>query len=257
MTWPWVSSAPVSGTMSAEVGGDRGAVERGVRVQRGGPHRLPARRPSTRTSSCHSCRAGVPGGLHRGGQRGEGALGVADDAGGAEALRVVAVDVDRRELHVRVLEQRLRRRREVGQPRPDGEHEVGLADQVVVRRGALQTDPADLPPGALLHRALAGHGLQDRDAGRAGEVLQLRGGVGVDDAAAGDDDRLLRAAPAAGRRPRPRPGRRSGGGSPSRARRRTRPGSRTRGTGRPGAATAPRRRCPPGRSARAWRRAAR
>ena len=38
------------------------------------------------------------------------------------------------------------------------------------------------------------------------------------------------------------------GGSPSRARRRTRPGSRRRGTGRPGAATAPPRRCPPGRS---------
>jgi hypothetical protein len=41
-------------------------------------------------------------------------------------------------------------RREVGQPRPDGEHEVGLADQVVVRRRALQADPADLPPRLLL-----------------------------------------------------------------------------------------------------------
>ena len=107
------------------------------------------------------------------------------------ALRVVDVDVDRRELHVRVLEQRLRRGREVGQPRADGEHEVGLADQVVVRRRALQADPAQLPPGALLHRTLAGHGLQDRDPGRAGQVLQLRGGAGVDDAAAGDDDRPL------------------------------------------------------------------
>ncbi len=189
MTWPWVSSAPVSGTMSAEVGGDRRAVERGVRVQRGGTHRLPAlhRRADL---VLPLLRGGEPGGRDLVGERGEGALGVADDAGGAEALGVVAVDVDRRELHVRVLEQRLRRGREVGQPRPDGEHEVGLADQVVVDRGALQTDPADLPPRPLLHRALAGHGLQHGNAGRAGEGLQLRGGVGVDDAATGDDDRL-------------------------------------------------------------------
>ena len=95
-------------------------------------------------------------------------------------------------MHVRVLEQRLRRGREVGQPRADGEHEVGLADQVVVGRGALQADAADLPPRPLLHRALARHGLQHRDPGRAREGLQLRGGAGVDDTAAGDDDRLLR-----------------------------------------------------------------
>ena len=229
MTWPWVSSAPVSGTMSREVGGDRRAVERGVRVQRRGPHRLPAlhRRADL---VLPLLRGGEPGGRDLVGERGEGALGVADDAGGAEALGVVAVDVDRRELHVRVLEQRLRRGREVGQPRADGEHEVGLADQVVVDRGALQTDPADLPPGPLLHRALAGHGLQHRDAGRAGEGLQLGGGVGVDDAATGDDDRL--AARAASSRATACDlvgvGDRAGG-SPSRARRRTRPGSRTRG----------------------------
>ncbi len=200
MTWPWVSSAPVSGTMSREVGGDRRAVERGVRVERGGPHRLPAlhRRADL---VLPLLRGGEPGGRDLVGERGERALGVADDAGGAEALGVVAVDVDRREPHVRVLEQRLRRGREVGQPRPDGEHEVGLADQVVVGRGALQTDAADLPPRLLLHRTLAGHGLQHRDAGRPGEGLQLRGGVGVDDAAAGDDDRLARARRAAGRRP--------------------------------------------------------
>ena len=150
----------------AEVGGDRRAVERGVRVQRGGPHRLPAlhRRADL---VLPLLRGGEPGGRDLVGERGEGALGVADDAGGAEALGVVAVDVDRRELHVGVLEQRLRRGREVGQPRADGEHEVGLADQVVVDRGALQTDAADLPPGLLLDRALARHGLQHGDACRA------------------------------------------------------------------------------------------
>ena len=240
-----------------EVGGDRGAVERGVRVQRGGPHRLPAlhrRRgpgpatpaglvyPAAATASASAARARLA----------SPTMPVAPRRCG-----VVAVDVDRRELHVRVLEQRLRRGREVGQPRADGEHEVGLADQVVVRRGALQTDPAELPPGPLLHRALAGHGLQHRDAGRAGERLQLRGGVGVDDAATGDDDRLLRA----GQQPGDgldlvRVGDGAADHPVALGEELGREVERV-ATGRPGAATAPRRRCPPGRSARAWRRAAR
>ena len=52
-----------------------------------------------------------------------------------------------------------------------------------------------MPPtchhAALLHRALAGEGLGDRDPDGGGELLQLGGGVGVDDPATGDDDRLL------------------------------------------------------------------
>ena len=99
----------------------------------------------------------------------------------------------------------------------------------------------------------------DRDAAdAAASALQLGGGVGVDDPAAGDDERLLRAAARScgDRRDLVGVGR-PAGGSPSRARRRTRPGSRRRGTGRPGAATAPRRRSRPGRPGRASRAAAR
>ena len=109
-----------------------------------------------------------------------------------------------------------------------------------------------MPPtchhAALLHRALAGEGLGDRDAGRrAASALQLGGGVGVDDAAAGDDQRLLRRGEQRGDGGDLVGVRGRAGGSPSPARRRTRPGSRRRGTARPAAATAPRRRSRPGR----------
>ena len=119
--------------------------------------------------------------------------------------------------------------------------------QRVRRRGALQADAAELPPRGLLDRALAGEGLRDRGPDRGGEPLQLGGGLRVDDPAAGDDQRLL------GRCEKCRHGvdlgRRRGpvGGSPSPARRRARPGSRRRATGRPAAATAPRLRSRPGR----------
>ena len=240
--------------MSPKSARDRRAVERGVRVQRRGPHAAPS--PPRPSGPGPATRAGLvyAGGRDRVGERGEGALGVADDAGGAEPLGVVAVDVDRREPHVGVLEQRLRRGGEVGQPGPDGEHEVGL-------RGPGRCWPG-CPP-ARCRRSATTPAAGRRPCRRrspatgmpagVGERLELGGGVGVDDAAAGDDDRLLGARRGARRRPRPRPGRRSGGGSPSRARRRTRPGSRRRATARPAAATARRRRCRPGRSAPASR----
>ena len=82
---------------------------------------------------------------------------------------------------------------------------------------------------------------------RGGEALQLGGGLRVDDPAAGDDQRLLGLLREAPRLRRSRTGRGPVGGSPSRARRRTRRGSRRRGTGRPGGARAPRRRSRPGR----------
>jgi hypothetical protein len=81
---------------------------------------------------------------------------------------------------------------EVGQPGPDRQHQVGLAGQGVGRGGALQADAADLPPGPLLYRALAGEGLQHREAGRPGQALELGGGAGVDDPAARDDQRPYR-----------------------------------------------------------------
>ena len=113
----------------------------------------------------------------------------ADDRGGAEPGSVVAVHVDRGEPHLGVLEQRLGGGGEVGQARADGEDEVGLAGQGVGGRGALQPDAAQQPPVAVLDGALAGEGLGHGDAGGAGERLQLAGGVGVDDPAAGDQQR--------------------------------------------------------------------
>ena len=155
-----------------------------------------ARRPATGGSGPDPLlpvrRAGGAGALDGFGQGGQGAAGVGHDPGGAQPPGVVRVDVDAGEADLGVLEQRLGRGREVGQARADGQDQVGLAGQVVGGRGALQADAAQLPPGALLDRALAGEGLGHRDPGRGGQGLQLRGGAGVDDPAAGDDERPLR-----------------------------------------------------------------
>ena len=141
-------------------------VEGPVRVERGGAGRGPF--------GGHLLGAGPPGrgraevrAVRAVGQRGQRQPGVGDDGGGAEPVGVARGDVDAREPHRGVGEQRVGRGGEVGQPRPGGQHQVGLAGQRVGRRGALEPDAADLPPGPLLHGALAREGLQHRDAGGA------------------------------------------------------------------------------------------
>ena len=242
MSWPWVRTASVLVTTS-------GPACAGSNARSGSSAAARAAAHSSLTCSARARQAAgarVPAAGRGVGQRGQRHAGVGDDAGGAEPVGVAGIDVDAREPHRGVGEQRVGRGGEVGQPRPDGQHQVGLAGQGVGRRRSFQPDAADLPPGPLLHGALAGEGLQHRDAGGPGEALELGGGPGVDDAAARDDQRPGRAASRA-RTARPR--RRSGCGRrmPSPARRRTRPGSRRRGTGCPAAARARRRRRPPGR----------
>ena len=78
---------------------------------------------------------------------------------------------------------------EVGQPCPHGQYQVRLAGQGVGGRGSFQPDAANLPPGALLDGALAGEGLEHRDADGPGQALELGRGPGIDDAAARDDQR--------------------------------------------------------------------
>ena len=62
----------------------------------------------------------------------------------------------------RVLEERVRAGREVGQPRADGDHEVGVARDLVRARVALEPEPAEPEPRVLLHGALAGERLARR-----------------------------------------------------------------------------------------------
>ena len=188
MSCPWVRTASGGGD---HVRARPGRVERPVRIERGGAGRGPL--------AVHLLGAGLPG---RGradaragravGQRGQRLPGVGDDAGGAEPVGVARIDVDAREPHRGVGEQRVGGGGEVGQPRPDGQHQVGLARQGVGRGGSFQPDAADLPPGLLLHGALAGEGLEHRDADAPGQALQLGRGAGVDDAAARDDQRPVR-----------------------------------------------------------------
>ena len=140
-----------------------GQVDRPVRVERGGPGRGPL--------PVHPFGPGTPGpgraeagGGRAVGERGQRLPGIGDDACGAEPAGVPRVDVDAREPHRRVGEQRVGGGGEVGQPGPDRQHQVGLAGQGVGRGGPLQADAADLPPVPLLHGALAGEGLEHREA---------------------------------------------------------------------------------------------
>ena len=188
ITWPWVRTASVVVTTSGPAwAGSNG--RSGSKRGRPGHGPLPGQLLG----------AGAPG-LGRAdaragravGQRGQRLPGVGDDAGGAEPVGVARVDVDAREPHRRVGEQRVGGGGEVGQPGPDRQHQVGLAGQGIGRGGALQADAADLPPGPLLHRALAGEGLQHREADRPGQALELGGSAGVNDPAARDDQRPFR-----------------------------------------------------------------
>ena len=164
--------------------------------------------------------------------------GVADGSSGAQPVAVPGVDVDADEPHVRVREQGVRCGREVGQPRPDGDHQVGLAGDLVGRRVALEADAAELPPGRRCVRRPCRRTSRPRGcrpARRAPSSSRRR--VGVVHAAAGDDQRPLRLLDQLDDRGDLAPARAAGGGCASRARRRTRPGSRRRATGRPAAAT--------------------
>ena len=223
------------------VGDDVGRAPRpgrtAVGVERGGAaaaqSAVQLARPAPATPRDARCRAG-----RAVGQRGQRQPGVGDDAGGAEPVGVVRVDVDAREPHRGVGEQRVgarwrsrsaaTRRSAPGRPRGPGRWRPGCPPGRC-RRPATRPAAARRPCRRRSRRP----GCRSRPARR----LELGGGAGVDDAAAGDDQRLLGGGQQRQRPRRPRPGRAAGGGSSSPARRRTRPGSRRRGTGCPAAAT--------------------
>lgn len=122
----------------------------------------------------------------------EGLAGVRDDRqGGAVLVGVDRGDVDVDELHVRVLERGPRRGGEVLVARADADDQVRFGGDGVGRRRAGGADRAEgelVVPG---QDADAGLGVADRDAGQLGEPRELLVGVGVEDAAAGDDERAL------------------------------------------------------------------
>ena len=177
----------------------------------------------------------------------EPAAGVALSDHGRQLVGVDRGDVEVDEAHAGVGEDGLGGGGEVAVAGADADDDVRLGGQGVGGRGAGGADGADGLRVVEGQRALAGLGLRDRDAGGLDEGAQRVGGVGVDHAAAGDQQRALaRSGPprprGPGRRPRPAAGRRARPGG-----RRGRPRSPTPRPARPGAARASPRRSRPGR----------
>ena len=103
-------------------------------------------------------------------------------------------DVDVDEAHVRVLERGPGRGGEVLVAGADADDQVRFGSDGVGRRRAGGADRAEgelVVPG---QDADAGLGVAHRDAGQLGELREFLVGVGVEDAAAGDDQRALRGA---------------------------------------------------------------
>ena len=124
-------------------------------------------------------------------QLGEALASVGDEREGEVLDGVVPGRVEPDEAHVLVAEQRPRAGREVLQPRPDGEHDVGLGGQRVGRRAPGDADRAGVQRVRGEQAGLAGDGLDDGDVVPLGERGQRRLGERVVHAAAGDDQRAL------------------------------------------------------------------
>ena len=125
------------------------------------------------------------------GQRNEGLASVGHDHLGALLGGVEGRDVDVDEGDVGVLELRLRGRREVGVARAHTDDQVGLVGEVVARVAAGGTDAAHGAGVIAVDGALTGLRVRHRDTGRSSERAQLLRGLGVDGAAAGDDEGAL------------------------------------------------------------------
>ena len=125
------------------------------------------------------------------GQCDERLTGVGHDHLGALLGGVEGRDVDVDEGDVGILELRLRGRGEVGVARAHADDQVGLVGEVVARVAAGGADAAHGAGVIAVDGTLTGLRVGDRDACRGRECAQLLGGLGVDGAAAGDDEGAL------------------------------------------------------------------
>ena len=125
------------------------------------------------------------------GQGNERLAGVSHDHLGALLGGVEGRDIDVDEGDVGVLELRLRGRREVGVARAHTDDQVGLVGQVVARVAAGGADTAHGAGVIAVDGALTSLRVRHRDTGRGRECAQLLRGLGVDGAAAGDDEGTL------------------------------------------------------------------
>ena len=118
--------------------------------------------------------------------------GVAHQSEGGLLVGVEFGHVEVDELHVRVGEQRVGGRGEVGVAGADSDDQIGLVGERVREHRSGGAEGVHHLRVFPRQAGLAGLGDPDRDAGPRREVGQLGGGGGVDDAAAGDDHRPLR-----------------------------------------------------------------
>ena len=125
------------------------------------------------------------------GQGNECLAGVGHDHLGTLLGGIEGGDVDVDEGDVGVLELRLRGRREVGVARAYTDDQVGLVGEVVARVAAGGADAAHGAGVIAVDGALTGLRVGHRDTGRGRECAQLLRGLGVDGAAAGDDEGAL------------------------------------------------------------------
>ena len=137
---------------------------------------------------------------------------------------------------VGVLERRPRGGDEVAHPGPDADHDVGIVGQPVGGQPAVRPGRSGVHRVVPGQRALAGLGLDDRDAEPGRERVELVGRLGVDRPAARDDDRAPGGRDEAGRVGDVGGLGRAAGGPARRGARRTARASRTPRTGRPRAA---------------------
>ena len=173
-------------------------------------------------------------GVELGIERGERRPGVADDRQSLMFGRIEGLDVDADQSPIRVLEQSPGAGGEVGEPRADADDHVGLRGERVGRAGPGDADRAHGQRMIDRRRRLAGLRLADRNSALGAEVDQLPLGVGIKDAAAADDERLLRLSSRSPPLPRSRADRARCGAGDARVRRRSSLDSHRPRSARPG-----------------------
>ena len=123
----------------------------------------------------------------------ERARSIALDCNGVALRDIVATHIDRHEAPLWVLKQRVRSGREVLQARAYCENQVRVCRELVRCSGAGHADRTDVERMVPGQGALAGLRLGDRNAVACRELRKHFARLGVMNAAACDEDRLLRA----------------------------------------------------------------
>src|SRR5271156_631143 len=108
--------------------------------------------------------------------------------------RIELGDVDIHKTHRRVLEGGLRSSRKVTEPRPDGDDQIRVCGQQICGGSTSNPHSSDGLRMIRGERAFTPVGLGYRNPGSAGEAGQFARCLGIDDAAAGDDQWALRGA---------------------------------------------------------------